>query len=107
MVLNLIRNAIEAMEDARVANGVIRIEVACTSKDEVVVSVADCGPGLDPEAAKRIFDPFYSTKQGGLGVGLSISRAIVEAHGGRLTVFPNMGGGSVFQFTLPAANGGS
>jgi signal transduction histidine kinase len=107
VVLNLTRNAIEAIEEARIANGVIKIAVEGTSQDEIVVSVTDSGPGIAPDAAKRIFDPFYSTKQAGLGVGLSISRAIVEAHGGKLSVFRNKGGGSVFQFTLPVANGGS
>ena len=69
---------------------------------EVAVSVADPGPGIAPEDAVRIFDPFYSTKGAGLGVGLSICRPIVEAHGGKLSLAPNAGGGSTFQFTLPA-----
>ena len=56
---------------------------------------------------QRIFDPFYSTKGAGLGVGLSISRAIIEAHGGRLSLAPNAGGGSIFRFTLPAMNEGA
>ena len=71
------------------------------------VSVTDCGPGIAPKDASHIFDPFYSTKRAGLGIGLSISRAIVEAHGGRLCSAPNEGGGCVFQFTLPVAKGGS
>ena len=74
---------------------------------EIAVSVADCGPGIPPEDAEHIFEPFYSTKGGGLGVGLSISRAIVEAHGGRLSLAPNKGGGCVFQFTLPVASEGN
>jgi two-component system sensor kinase FixL len=75
------------------------------SKDEIAVSVSDSGPGIPQGTAKRIFDPFYTTKRAGLGVGLSISRAIIEAHGGRLSLLPNQDGGSVFQFTLPVANG--
>jgi signal transduction histidine kinase len=106
VLLNLMRNAIEAMEDAGIVPGVIQVAVVGASKDEISVTVSDCGPGIAPEAAKKIFDPFYSTKQGGLGVGLSISRAIVEAHGGQLSLAPNQGGGCVFQFTLPVANGG-
>ena len=70
------------------------------------MSVADSGPGIAPDDAQRIFDPFYSTKEAGLGVGLSISRAIIEAHGGRLSLTPNGGGGSVFRFTLPAMKEG-
>jgi signal transduction histidine kinase len=107
VVLNLTRNAIEAIEDAGIANSVIKVGVVATAKNEIAVSVADCGPGIVPEDAEHIFDPFYSTKGGGLGVGLSISRAIVEAHGGRLSLAPNEGGGCVFQFTLPVANGGN
>ncbi len=67
------------------------------------MSVTDPGPGIAPGDAEHIFDPFYSTKGGGLGVGLSICRAIIEAHGGRLSLTPNAGGGCIFQFTLPVA----
>jgi signal transduction histidine kinase len=66
---------------------------------EVLVRVADRGPGVAPDEVDRIFAPFYSTRGSGLGIGLSLSRATVEA-----TVVPNMGAGSVFRFTLPAAN---
>jgi C4-dicarboxylate-specific signal transduction histidine kinase len=104
VLLNLTRNAIEAMEEARITGGVVKVVVG-VSKDEIAVNVSDSGPGIPPETARRIFDPFYTTKRAGLGVGLSISRAIVEAHGGRLSLFPNQDGGSVFQFTLPVANG--
>ena len=107
VVLNLTRNAIEAIEEAGIASSVIKVAVAGTAKSEIAVSVSDCGPGIAPEAANHIFDPFYSTKRGGLGVGLSICRAIVEAHGGQLSLAANEGGGCVFQFTLPVANGGS
>jgi signal transduction histidine kinase len=107
VVLNLTRNAIEAMEEAGISSSVIKVGVVGTAENEIAVSVADCGPGIAPDDAEHIFDPFYSTKGGGLGVGLSISRAIVEAHGGRLLLAPNAGGGCVFQFTLPVAKGGS
>jgi two-component system sensor kinase FixL len=63
--------------------------------------VADTGPGLAPEVAGRLFEPFVSTKPEGMGVGLAICRSIVEAHGGRLWAEPNPGGGTVFRFTLP------
>ncbi len=107
VVLNLTRNAIEAIEGAGITNSVIKVAVASSAKNEIAVSVTDRGPGIAPKDANHIFDPFYSTKRGGLGVGLSISRAIVEAHGGRLWSAPNEGGGCVFQFTLPVAKGGS
>jgi C4-dicarboxylate-specific signal transduction histidine kinase len=107
VVLNLTRNAIEAIEEAGIASSVVKVRVAGTAEDEIAVSVADCGPGIAPDDAEHIFDPFYSTKGGGLGVGLSISRDIVEAHGGRLSLAPNEGGGCVFKFTLPVAKGGN
>jgi len=106
VVLNLTRNAIEAMEGLEQADGVITVGVRGNGHREVAVSVADRGPGIAPGDAERIFDPFYSTKAGGLGVGLSLCRAIVEAHGGHLSFNPNTGGGSVFEFTLPAMKAG-
>jgi two-component system sensor kinase FixL len=66
----------------------------------VVLSVADTGPGVDSSAAARLFQPFVTTKAEGMGVGLSISRTIVEAHGGRIWTEPNPGGGAIFKFTL-------
>jgi signal transduction histidine kinase len=106
VVLNLTRNAIEAMEEAGINGSVVKVGVAGTAANEIAVSVADRGPGISPEDAEHIFEPFYSTKGAGLGVGLSISRAIIEAHGGRLSLAPNTGGGCVFRFTLPVANQG-
>ena len=101
VVLNLTRNAIEAMKEGG-HTGAIAVGVQGNGHGEIAVSVADRGPGVAPADAERIFDPFYSTKGTGLGVGLSICRAIVEAHGGRLSLAPNAGGGSIFRFTLPA-----
>ena len=103
VVLNLTRNAIEAMKESG-HTGAITVGVQGNGHGEIAVSVADRGPGIAPADAERIFDPFYSTKASGLGVGLSICRAIVEAHGGRLSLTPNAGGGSIFRFTLPAMN---
>jgi len=68
-----------------------------------VVEVRDCGIGLDPHRAEQVFDAFYTTKAEGLGIGLSISRSIVEAHGGRLWAAPNEPDGAVFRFSLPLA----
>ena len=69
--------------------------------DDVQVSVTDTGSGIPPEIAARLFQPFVTTKPDGMGIGLSISRTIVEAHGGRLWLEPNPAGGSAFHFTLP------
>jgi two-component system, LuxR family, sensor kinase FixL len=95
------------MEGAGITNSVIKVAVAGSARNQITVSVTDRGPGIAPKDADHIFDPFYSTKRVGLGVGLSISRAIVEAHGGRLWSTSNEGGGCVFLFTLPAAKAGS
>ena len=103
MLLNLTRNAIEAMAESG-HTGVINVGVKGNANGEIAVSVTDSGPGIAPADAERIFEPFYSTKSAGLGVGLSICRAIVEAHGGRLSLTPNAGGGSIFRFTLPTMN---
>ena len=67
----------------------------------VSVSVADTGYGISPDVASRLFQPFVTTKQQGMGVGLSISRTIIESHGGQITVEQNPGGGTIFRFTLP------
>jgi two-component system sensor kinase FixL len=70
----------------------------------VRINVADTGPGIDPEIASQLFQPFVTTKPQGMGVGLSISRTIVEAHGGQITVGPNPGGGTIFSLTVRAVS---
>ena len=98
VVLNLIRNAIDAMED--VPQRKLAISVAPGEPGMAVVSVADTGPGVSPEIEGRLFQPFVTTKPEGMGVGLSISRTIVESHGGRIWVEPTPGGGATFRFSL-------
>jgi PAS domain S-box-containing protein len=107
VVMNLILNAIEAMStvEKRDRNLVIRTQRG--QRDEVRVEVQDSGIGLDPKNAERIFDAFHTTKPGGLGMGLSISRSIVESHGGRLWAISNDGPGATFRFTLHGLNGPS
>jgi two-component system, LuxR family, sensor kinase FixL len=98
VVLNLVRNAIEAMA------GCERRELVIASRaiaGMAEISVADTGPGIVPELAQRLFQPFVTTKKTGMGLGLSISRDIVEAHHGRLTSAPRPGGGTVFRIALP------
>lgn len=100
VLVNLIRNAIEAMQDS---NRKRRITIASTilSARRIEVSVADTGPGIEPDEAEALFHPFHSSKAAGLGVGLSISRTIVEAHGGTIAAEPLPEGGARFWFTLP------
>jgi two-component system sensor kinase FixL len=97
VLLNLTRNALEAME------GEPRRELLVTTaaRDGVVeVSVRDTGPGLAPDVVERLFQPFVTTKDSGMGIGLSICRKIIDAHGGRLWAAGNPGGGTIFTFTL-------
>jgi PAS domain S-box-containing protein len=101
VLLNLIKNAMEAM--GAVGEGPRELWVSSEQVEptEVLVAVRDSGPGLGPQDLDRLFEAFYTTKPHGLGMGLAISRSIIEAHGGRLWATPNSGPGTTFQFTLP------
>jgi two-component system sensor kinase FixL len=98
VLLNLIRNAIEAMEDTQRRE--LTISTAQAESNMVKITVADTGTGIAPDISAQLFQPFVTTKRQGMGVGLSISRTIIEAHGGSITAGPAPGGGTVFQFTL-------
>ena len=100
VILNLMRNAIEAMEDSPRQD--LRISTAAQPDAMVEIQVADSGPGIAPEIADHLFQPFVTSKPQGMGVGLSISRTIVEAHGGRLWAESNPDGGTIFRLTLKA-----
>ncbi len=100
VVLNLMRNAIEAMSETPRRDLVVRARPA--TDETIEVSVIDSGPGVPSEVFEHLFQPFISTKQQGMGVGLSISRTIVEAHGGRIWCEANPAGGAIFRFTLRA-----
>lgn len=104
LLLNLIANAIDAMQRLEVKSRVVTITGQLTAEQEVEVSVRDVGAGLAGVEAERMFTPGYTTKPKGTGVGLSICRAIVEAHGGRIWATPNSGPGATFSFTIPVAN---
>ncbi len=103
VLLNLMRNAIEAMHE-RPRRDLVIATRALAAEGLVEVSVADTGTGLAPEVAARLFQPFVTTKPNGMGVGLSICRTIVEAHGGRIRVEPGPAGGTIFRFTLPTVD---
>jgi two-component system sensor kinase FixL len=99
VLVNLLRNAVEAM--AQSPRRELTLSIMKLGADKIEISVADTGPGISETIADRLFMPFVTTKAHGMGIGLAISKAIIETHGGALTAGPNMGGGTVFRFTLP------
>lgn len=104
VLVNLLRNGVEAMRKAEVPAGAITITVKTLAERNMAqVTVHDSGPGLDVETAKRVFEPFFTTKSSGIGLGLAISRSLIDANGGQLWVDPDAGLGATFHFTLPFA----
>jgi PAS domain S-box-containing protein len=101
VVLNLVLNAVEATGSVEVGARELVISTEQTKTGGALVAVRDSGPGIDPEHLERVFEAFYTTKRSGTGMGLSICRSIINAHGGRLWAEPNQPRGAVFQFTLP------
>jgi PAS domain S-box-containing protein len=101
VLLNLIINAIEAMSGASEGARELLVSTGKAEAGGVLIAVRDSGPGLAPTTLDRLFEPFYSTKSSGLGLGLSICRSIIEAHGGRLWASTNVPRGAIFQFTVP------
>jgi signal transduction histidine kinase len=102
----LLINAIEAMSGMSEGPRELLISTVKTDSEGVLVAVRDSGPGLAPESIDQLFESFYTTKPGGLGLGLSICRSIIEAHQGRLWATANSPRGAVFQFTLPPYSDG-
>jgi signal transduction histidine kinase len=101
VILNLIINAIEAMTGVAETTRLLLISTGQAERGGVFVAVRDWGPGLDPAGVDHLFNAFYTTKSGGMGMGLAICRSIIEAHEGQLCASPNEPRGAVFQFTLP------
>ena len=100
VLMNLMLNGIEAMTDLNTP-GKLTISSRHEENGQVLISVVDVGTGIKPEQAEQIFNAFFTSKPQGTGMGLAISRSIVESHGGRLWAAPNSGPGTTFQFTLP------
>ena len=106
VLMNLVLNGGQAMS-AMPSSGQLVISTSLMDKGEIKVSVTDSGPGIDGEFAERIFDAFFTTKRGGMGMGLSICRSILNAHGGRIWMEPRAEGGATFNFTLPVKGRGT
>jgi signal transduction histidine kinase len=102
VLLNLIRNASDAMRSVEDRSRQLTMRTAKTEADSVLVTVQDTGPGLDPANLEHLFEAFFTTKPGGLGMGLAVCRTIIEAHGGKLWATVAVPQGAIFQFRLPA-----
>jgi len=104
VIINLVINGIEAMQAVMDRPRELVIRSRHDEAQQVLLSVTDCGVGISTENADRLFNPFFTTKSSGMGIGLSICRSIIEAHGGRLSAANNAGPGATFQFVLPAGS---
>jgi signal transduction histidine kinase len=104
VILNLVHNGLEAMEAIPAAQRRLCLRTQAYANQTVEVSVEDRGTGLNPTARKHLFEPFSTTKQHGMGMGLAISQSIIKRHGGNLWATDNPSGGSTFHFTLPKSN---
>jgi C4-dicarboxylate-specific signal transduction histidine kinase len=100
VIVNLIRNAFEAMADQEPRE--VTLTARARDDETIEIAVADIGPGIPSDIVGRLFEPFVSSKHDGMGLGLSISRSIIEAHDGQLIAEPNPGGGTIFRFTVPS-----
>ena len=100
--MNLVINAVQAMAGVSEGPRELFVTTGSTESGGVLVAVRDTGPGLPPSSAERLFDAFYTTKADGMGMGLSICRSIIEAHGGQMWAGANLPRGAIFQFTAPA-----
>ena len=103
VILKLVRNASDAMSTVDDRPRQLLIKTEPDEGDQVRLSVKDVGVGFDSQSVKKLFEAFYTTKNEGMGIGLSVSRSIIESHNGRLSATPNNGPGATFSFSLPCA----
>ena len=104
-IMNLLMNALDATSQVKSGPREITIRLAPERSGWIELSVCDTGEGVAPAIARRLFEPFTTTKANGMGLGLLVTRSIIEGHGGRLSFNPNPNGGTTFTFTLPIARG--
>jgi signal transduction histidine kinase len=102
VVTNLLKNAVDALRDANIENPAVTIHTRHIDPDKIEVDVSDNGPGLTPDQFDRVFDPYYTTRDEGLGLGLAICRSIIDEHGGRLLALDHPPRGTTFRFQLPS-----
>ncbi len=105
VILNLVQNGCEAIQDTPESRRAVTVRTKQRGDTELEISVSDNGRGISESLGERLFEPFFTTKAQGIGIGLAISRSIVESHGGRLWATPNRGEGTTFHFTLPIVGG--
>ena len=101
VIMNLLQNASDAMNNVHDRSRQLLVQTKCDDSDHIRLTVQDSGIGLDPQAVNRLFDPFYTNKADGMGIGLSVSRSIIENLQGRIWAKPNDGPGATFSFSIP------
>jgi len=106
VLVNLTRNALDAMSNTERDKRTLKITTSATAEDFIEIAVCDTGEGISTESAEKVFDAFFTTKSDGMGMGLPISRTIIESYGGRMSMTPNSDRGVTFHFTVPTAKAG-
>jgi two-component system sensor kinase FixL len=104
VLINLLTNALDAMDDQPLDARTIAISTRLENSEEIIVSISDCGGGIPPDTIEAIFSPFHTTKRSGMGLGLSICKSIIEAHGGKIFAENNLDGGATFFLILPSGH---
>jgi two-component system sensor kinase FixL len=104
VLINLLTNALDAMDDQPLDTRTIAISTRLENSEEIIVSISDCGGGIPPDTIEAIFSPFHTTKRSGMGLGLSICKSIIEAHGGKIFAENNLDGGATFFLILPSGS---